>query len=172
MFLTILDLILILILFLFIAFGFALGLIHTIGALVGVVVGSYLAGVLYEPDGSWLEPFFLGNANTARIVAFIVIFVLINRLVGLVFWLVNKIFHLISIIPFTKSLNRLLGALFGFLEGSLVLGLSLYFISRFTISDWFAEVLLASKVAYWLIKMAAILTPLLPVLLRQLQSVI
>src|SRR3989338_1943919 len=97
MFLTILDLILILILFLFIAFGFALGLIHTIGALVGVVVGSYLAGVLYEPVGSWLEPFFLGNANTARIAAFIGIFVLVYRLGGLVFLLVHKIFFLVPI---------------------------------------------------------------------------
>ena len=116
--------------------------------------------------------------NTSQLTPFLfkmikqIVLLAVTSLAALVFWLVNKIFHLISIIPFTKSLNRLLGALFGFLEGSLVLGLSLYFISRFTISDWFAEVLLASKVAYWLIKMAAILTPLLPVLLRQLQSVI
>jgi len=172
MFLTILDLILILILFLFIAFGFALGLVQTIGALIGVVAGAYLAGVFYEPLGAWLEPILLGHGNTARIIAFIVIFVLVNRLIGLIFWFINKIFNLISIIPFTKSLNRILGALLGFLEGTLVLGLIIYFVSRFEISEWFTGVLAGSKVAMWLNWVAGILAPLLPDLLRQLQSVI
>jgi len=172
MFLTILDLILILILFLFIAFGFALGLVQTIGALVGVVVGAWLAGVFYEPVGAWLEPILLGHGNTARIVAFIVVFVLINRLIGLVFWILNKVFNLISIIPFTKTINRLLGALLGLLEGTLVLGLIIYFVSRFEISEWFTEVLAGSQVAVWLAWVASILAPLLPELLRQLESVI
>lgn len=172
MFLTILDLILILILFLFIAFGFALGLVQTIGALVGVVIGAWLAGVFYEPLGAWLEPILLGHGNTARIVAFIVVFVLINRLIGLVFWIINKVFNLISIIPFTKTINRLLGALLGLLEGTLVLGLIIYFVSRFEISEWFTEVLAGSQVAVWLAWVASILAPLLPELLRQLESVI
>jgi len=172
MFLTILDLILILILFLFIAFGFALGLVQTIGALIGVVVGAYLAGVFYEPVGAWLEPILLGHGNTARIIAFIVVFVLVNRLIGLIFWFINKVFNLISIIPFTKSLNRILGALLGFLEGTLVLGLIIYFVSRFEVSEWFTGVLTGSKVAMWLNWVSGILTPLLSESLRQLQSVI
>lgn len=172
MFFTILDLILLLIIFLFIAFGFAMGLIQAIGALVGVVVGAWLAGVYYEPVGAWLEPILLGHGITARIVAFIVIFVIINRAVGLIFWIVNKVFNIISLIPFTKSINRILGALFGFLEGTLVLGLILYFVSRYEISEWFTGILTGSKIAGWLIEMAGILTPLLPDLLNQLQSVI
>lgn len=172
MFLTIFDLILLLILFLFIAFGFALGLIQTIGALIGVVFGAWVAGHYYQPFGDWLAPFLLGKTTVAYIIAFIVIFTVINRLAGLVFHLINKIFNIISIIPFTKSLNRLLGALLGFLEGTLVLGLILYFVSRFEISEWLSNVLASSKVAAWLIEMAAIITPLLPELLRQLKSVI
>lgn len=172
MFLTIFDLILILILFLFIAFGFALGLVQTFGALVGVIIGAWVAGRYYEPFSVWLDPILLGQSVAAKIVAFIILFVVINRLVGLVFWVINKIFNIISIIPFTKMLNRLLGALFGFLEGVLVLGLILYFVSKFPISEWFNGVLAASKVALWLIKMASILTPLLPEILRQIKSVI
>jgi membrane protein required for colicin V production len=172
MFLTILDLVLILILFLFIAFGFALGLVQSIGALVGVVVGAWMAGMYYEPLGAWLEPILLGHGNTARIIAFIVVFVLINRLVGLVFWVINKIFNIISIIPFTKTINRILGAVLGLLEGVLVLGLIIYFVSRFEISEWFTSILTSSQVAAWLVKIASILTPLLPALLRQLKSVL
>jgi len=172
MFLTIFDLILILILFLFIAFGFALGLIQTIGALVGVVLGAWLAGVYYQPVGEWLTPFFLGHENTALVIAFILIFVLVDRLIGLVFWLINKIFKIISIIPFTKTINRLLGALLGFLEGTLVLGLSLYFIIRFPFSEWFSGVIAGSKVALWLIEMGNFLAPLLPTVLRAVKAAI
>lgn len=172
MYLSILDLILLLILFLFIAFGFAMGLVQTIGAILGVIVGAWAAGLFYEPFGVWLEPILLGNTALARIVAFIIIFVLINRLVGLLFWIINKIFKLFTIIPFTKSLNRLLGALLGFVEGTLVLGLILYFVSRFAFTDWIIDVLVASKVAMWLVWVASILAPLLPELLRQIKSVI
>ncbi len=172
MFLTILDLILVLILFLFIAFGFALGLVQTIGALIGVFLGAWAAGIWYEPFGLWLEPIMLGNENLARIIAFIAIFFIINRLVGLAFYIINKIFNLISIIPFTKSLNRILGAFLGALEGVLVLGLILYFVSRFVFSDWVINILSESRMATFLVKIAEILAPLLPEILRQLKSVI
>lgn len=172
MFFTIFDLVLLLAVFLFIAFGFALGLVQALGALVGVVIGTWVAGIFYEPFAAWLDPFLLGQQNMARVIAFIILFTLINRLVGLIFWLINKIFNLISIIPFTKSLNRILGAAFGLIEGVLALGLILYFVSRYSISDWFNGVLGASKIAIFLIKVASILSPLLPEILRQLKSVI
>ncbi len=168
MFLTILDLILLLVLFMFIAFSFALGLVQTIGALIGVVLGAWLAGVWYEPVGNWLTPILLGHSVAAQIIAFILVFTIVNRLVGLAFWFINKIFNLISIIPFTKSLNRVLGALLGFLEGTLVLGLILFFSSRLEISEWWLGVIKGSKVGMWLIEMAGILTPLLPEIIRKI----
>ncbi len=172
MFITILDLILILILFIFISFGFALGLVQTVGALIGVVLGAWAAGAWYEPLGLWLQDITLGNAAFSRIIAFVAIFVIINRLVGLIFYIINKIFNLISIIPFAKSLNRIMGAFLGALEGVLVLGLILYFVSRFAFTDWIINVLTASKMAMFLVWVANILAPLLPEILRQLKSVI
>ena len=168
MYLSILDLILLLALFIFIAFGFITGLVQTIGALFGVVIGAWLAGIYYEPVGSWLTPFLLGNAGLARVVAFIFIFTLINRAVGLIFYLLNKIFNLISIIPFTKSINRILGGLLGALEGTLVTGLILSFVSSYPLSQWFTGVVNSSPLAMWLMAMASFLTPLLPAALRQL----
>ena len=53
MYLTILDLVLILIVFIFITFGFITGLIQTIGALVGIVAGTWIAGLYFEPVGQW-----------------------------------------------------------------------------------------------------------------------
>lgn len=162
MYFTILDLILILIIFVFIAFGFVLGLIQAIGSIVGIVLGTWLAGIFYEPLAQWLEPILLGHAVAARIIAFILIFTLANRLVGLAFWIINKIFNIISIIPFTKSLNRILGAILGFIEGVLAIGVVLYFISQLPISQWFGGVIADSFVAQFFIQMSGILIPLLP----------
>jgi uncharacterized membrane protein required for colicin V production len=172
MFFTVFDLILLLILFLFIAFGFVLGLIQTIGALLGVVVGSWVAGHYYGPLADWLTPILLGHENTAKVIAFILIFVVVNRLIGLAFLILGKIFNIISIIPFTKTINRILGALLGVLEGTLVLGLSLYFIIRFPFSEWFSAVIDGSQVARWLIEMGGFLAPLLPDIIRTVQLAI
>ena len=167
MYISILDLILILIVFILIAFGFALGLVQTFGALVGVVLGTWLAGMYYDEVAGWLQGIFLGNAVTAKVVAFILIFTISNRLVGLAFWLINKIFNIISIIPFAKSLNRILGAIFGLLEAVLGLGIILYFTSQIIPSEWWQGILAGSKFALLLIDWAAILTPLLPELISK-----
>ena len=171
MYLSILDLILLLILFIFIAFGFITGLIQVIGALLGVVAGAWLAGVYFEPVGSWLAPFLFGNAGLARLAAFILIFTLVTRAIGLAFYFLNKIFNLISIIPFTKSLNRILGALLGALEGTLAIGLILSFVVGHPLSEWFTGMIYQSTLATWLMAMASFLTPLLPEALRQLGGV-
>lgn len=166
MFLTIFDLILILVLFLFIAIGFVLGLIQGIGAIVGVFLGSWAAVWYYEPLGVWLTPILLGHSIIARVLAFLLIFGLVNRLVGLVFYIIDRIFGLIAIIPFLKSINRILGAILGLIEGVLAISLVLFFITHLGISAWLTEVIASSKVAGWLMKAVDILSPLLPSILK------
>lgn len=166
MFLTILDLILILIIFCFVAFGFTLGLVQSVGALVGIIIGAFLAGKFYQPLAEWLNPVFLGNMGTASIVSFIILFTIVNRAIGIIFYIVNKIFNVLSIIPLLKSFNRLFGSLFGLIEGVLFLGVILYFISHSPFSPWLSEVISASKVAYWLMFIAQLITPLLPDLMK------
>jgi uncharacterized membrane protein required for colicin V production len=166
MYFTILDLILILILFLFISFGFVIGFIQTVGALVGVVAGAFFAGQFFEPVSAWLEPVTLGNPNLARVIAFVVVFVLINRLVGLLFWIIDKVFGIISLIPFTKTLNRLLGALLGLIEGTLVVGLIVYFMQRFSFSDRIDGVLGDSAIVPILSWIGSFLKYFLPAWLR------
>jgi len=166
MFLTIFDLILILVLFLFIAIGFVSGLIQGIGAIVGVFLGAWAAVWFYEPLGVWLTPILLGHGIIARVVAFLLIFGVVNRLVGLLFYIIDKFFDLISIIPFLKTINRILGAILGFIEGILAISFVLFFITQLGISVWLNGIIAASKVASWLIGLAAILTPLLPKILK------
>ena len=86
---VIFDLILLIILFIFVAFGWWLGLIQTLGALIGIALGAYLAGIWYVTFGDWLTPIFLGHDIAAKIVAFIILFTLINRLIGFLFWILS-----------------------------------------------------------------------------------
>jgi len=167
---VIFDLILLLTLFVFVGFGYWLGLIHTLGALIGIVIGTWLAGVWYEPFGAWMSPAFLGNESLAKIVGFIILFFIINRLIGFLFWIANRLFNIISILPFLKSINRLGGIILGFLEGIFTIGLILFVISKYSNNDWFNDVVAGSDMASWIMAMAAVVIPLLPETLKIIKS--
>ncbi len=155
----------------FVLAGFWFGIIHMIGAIVGLVLGALAAGQFYGSAAAWLAPYIGGNLNLASIIMFFAIFVLVNRLIGLLFWIIEKVFNFIAVIPFLKTFNRLLGAAVGFVEGLLVLGAVVYFASRFPITAGFAATLKNSQVAKVLYPISAILAPLLPAALRAAQSV-
>lgn len=169
---TLFDLILLLILGGFVAYGLWFGLINTLGVLVGTIAGAFLAARWYDDVASWLGFLFGGRENLAKVICFLILFIIINRLVGLVFWLVDKIFSFLKIIPFLSTINRLLGAVFGFLEGVLVLGLTLYLAERYPLGDWFMNYLADSKVAHYFITVGKILMPLLPEVLKQIKTMI
>lgn len=166
------DLILLLILGGFVLYGLWFGLIHTLGVLVGTIAGAFLAARWYEPVADWAGFLFGGRENLAKIVCFLILFIIINRLVGLVFWLIDKVFSFFKIVPFLSTINRLLGAVFGFLEGTLVLGLTLFIAEKYPLGDWFMNSLADSKVADYFITVGKILMPLLPEVLRQIKSLI
>jgi uncharacterized membrane protein required for colicin V production len=168
---TIFDVILLIILGGFVMFGLWFGLIHTLGAIVGTFAGAFFAGLWYDFLGRWLESLF-GHPNLMKIIAFIFIFIVMNRLIGFGFYILDKIFQFVSIIPFLKTINRILGGILGFFEGVLVIGLSLFIIARFPVSDWFTVVLKASTLTPWFIKVSGVLQLMLPEILRQIQSVI
>lgn len=155
--------------------GFALaglwfGLIHTVGSLAGTVAGAYLASRYYEPMASWLIKTTGWGENTTKVIMFILAFIIINRLVGFAFFLLDKVLSLITRLPFINSLNRLLGFLLGLVEGVFTIGLVVYFIERFPLSDKIMGLLAVSKIAPYTSKIANIFIPLLPDALKMLKS--
>lgn len=164
------DVILLIIIGGFGLFGLWFGFFHTLGSLVGTVIGAYLSSRYYEPMGEWLVGVTGWNENVSKVLMFIVAFFVINRLVGFVFWLFNKVFKVIAHLPFLKSINRLLGMMLGLFEGALTLGLIIFFIERYPISERLMEQLANSVVAPWLSDLANILIPLLPSALQLLRS--
>ncbi|KKU39421.1 MAG: Colicin V production protein [Parcubacteria group bacterium GW2011_GWA2_46_39] len=164
---TPLDYFLILILFGFVWFGFWFGFIHTLGALIGTIAGAWLAGRLYIPAyeaiGQWLSI----EGDWMKFVIFVAIFFIINRLIGFAFYLLDRTFHIFTIIPFLKSINRLGGAVFGALEGALALGLVLYFAGTFNLPTSILQAIANSELAQTLILIAGFLVPLLPEILTK-----
>lgn len=128
---AIIDFVLLLIVLGFVLFGFWFGLIHTLGALVGTVAGVFLAGRWYDDAAIWAQGAFAGSLNVWKVIIFILLFILINRLIGLLFYVLEKIFNVITALPFLKSINRMAGAVVGLLEGAVVIGAVVFISNKF-----------------------------------------
>jgi len=153
--------------------GLAKGLIRLLGQVVGLIVASYVASHYYLNFYEWGKDLVNWSAGTEKFLSFLILFVLVTSIIGAVFILIEKIFDLISIIPFTGLINRLLGGALGLLEGSLALGLILFVAVRYAwIGSLFGIQLVNSHVAPWLIKVATIIMPFLPDALKTLKSII
>ena len=162
------DIILLIILAGFVFYGLFFGLIRTLGSLLGVVLGVWLAFIFYLTVFDWVKNLFFGHELSGKIVVFIILFTIINRLIGLIFAILDRTFDLLSVIPFLKTINRLAGAALGFIEGGLVIGLILLYVSQTSFSHW----LNGSQVAPFLIKFTQAVIPLLPGLLNKIKGVV
>jgi uncharacterized membrane protein required for colicin V production len=170
--LTILDIILLITLSGFVFYGLFFGLIRTLGSIIGILAGAFLASHFYLPVSEWANSLFFGFDNLGKVVVFFLLFTLVNRLISFGFYLLNKAFDLISIIPFLKTINRLTGAILGFVEGGLVLGLSIYVAIRYIQIDWFVNIVSTSKIVPFLLKFVKVLLPLLSKALKSLEAFI
>jgi len=160
---TLVDVILVGLLVVFMTLGFMMGLIGTIGALVGLAAGIWVANNFYQPVANWLSPYLLGNLGLAKSVSFIVIFLLINRLTALIFWLISKLFNIISLIPFLKSINRFGGMFLGLVEGVFILGAGVYVLAKFSGSwPWLVTALNNSQLAHLLVFITQLFINILP----------
>ena len=169
--LSIVDLVLILIIAAFAFFGLFFGFIHTLGSLLGTVLGVFLASRLIDPvyeAYGWL----LGGGAVGKVIMFVILFVLISRLVGLMFWFLEKTFNLLKIIPFAKTINRLLGAVLGFLEGVLVVAVVVYIALQFIHAGALEQTLRSSPVVIHLLYIVDVIKFLFPQQLKQLKEIL
>ena len=159
------DFIIVLVIFGFAAFGFALGLVHVLGGLVGIIAGAWLGNLMYLRVGQNLAPYVLGSDRAAAAIAFLIIFLLVNRLTAVAFSLLNRVVHLLSFIPFLKSLNRIAGGLLGLFEGVLLLGVVIRFSQQFWTPLWAQGWLEQSQFAGFLVAVVDLFQAILPAVL-------
>lgn len=167
-----LDLILIVLLFLFFIAGFWRGLIKTLGGFFGLLLGVFIAGLFYEDLVNWVSQYIPWSPRALNVIAFILIYTLVARLVELIFVLINKIFKLFTIIPFLKTINRLAGGAFGLLQGALFLGIALYIYSKYAFWPWLDAQILASQIAAMLNFLIKFILMLLPDALKEIEGLI
>lgn len=169
---TLLDIILIVVLAGFVFYGFKSGLIQMLGSLVGLVLGVALASRWLDPFSNWLASSFHWNILVAKLVGFGLLLTLLNRAIGIAFWMVYKIFNILKIIPGVGALNHLGGAIVGFIEGVLTIGITLYLATKFNVSPSWVSTLKASALLPMFTGVAQIVVPLLPGALKSAQSVL
>jgi membrane protein required for colicin V production len=169
----ILDVALLLFLAGFVFYGLFFGLIKTLGSLAGVLIGAWAAGKYHLAFYGFAQSLFIGHEGIGKIISFVIVFIIVNRLVGLLFILLDKVFHFLTIIPFLKTINRLAGAVLGLLEGGLVLSLLIFVINKYAmIGGWFNLAVAGSKIVPFLDKFNTVLAPIMPQLMEQLNTVI
>ncbi|MFC1638972.1 CvpA family protein [Patescibacteria group bacterium] len=169
---TVIDIVLLIMLGGFTLAGLWFGVIHMIGSLIGLVIAVIVSGKLYAYVALVVAPIVGGNINVAKVLAFFGMFLIITRGIGLLVHLLEKAFKFAAIIPFLKTFEKLLGAALGLLEGTLFLGLLVYFTARFPISATFEDMLVESWMARGLNVVGSALAPLLPDAVQALRSVL
>jgi len=169
----ILDYVLLAILAYFTIWGLRKGLIRAVGSLFGLVIAIVLSSRYYEQVTEFVAPFLGGvteNYNLIRALSFIVLLVGISRLVLLLVAAVEKVYKSIAVLPFMKLANRLLGGVLGLIEGSIVLGLALYFIGQFPFGSIVETYARDSHVVPLVVSISTIVQPLLPDALTSIQG--
>ncbi|MGE5425957.1 MAG: CvpA family protein [Bacillota bacterium] len=153
--------------------GLSKGLIRLLGNIVGLIAGAFIASRFYLQFFEWSQNLFGARENLGKVISFIVVFILVTIAVDWIFVIIEKIFNLISIIPFTKFINNLAGAALGFLEGSLAIGLVLFVASRYAwIGSLFGDHLVSSQLVPFFLRIVNLIMPVLPSALKALQSLV
>lgn len=154
----------------FVLFGIRFGFIHTVGSLVGVVAGAFVATHYGAPLAAWFAR--LTNFDIQQLgkwVVFLIIFFVVGRLVGFLFWLVDKSLNVLLRLPFLNSINHLLGGILGFFEGSFIIGLSLFYGKQLPVAQ-IVKLISESKLAEYFISISKVLLPLVPEAVKNAQK--
>lgn len=165
-----LDVVLLVVVAGFVLSGIRFGLIHTLGSLVGVVAGAFVATHYGTPLALWFAK--LTNFDIQQLgkwVVFLIIFFVVGRLVGFLFWLVDKSLNVLLHLPFLSSINHLLGGILGFFEGSFIVGLSLYYGRQLPVAQ-ITKLISESKLAEYFIGISKVLLPLVPEAVKNAQK--
>lgn len=166
-----LDIIILLALAWFAINGWRRKLINELGGLVGVVLGAYFAGQYYELGAAATKVVF-GEGDPAMFTSFAIIFLAIFYLVSWAAKMITKITKLVTWLPFVSLGMRITGAIMGFINGNLLIGLLLWVHIKYPVSDWITSEAAASKFAHYVSMTANLLKPFLPEIIKMAERAI
>ena len=116
------DIVILVILGIFLLKGVLRGLLKEVCSLLGLVCGGLLAFYLHLPLAQWIMGMFHWPSQLCVTLAFLIIFISTLLIFGALGYVLNRFLKLVLL----GGLNRLAGAIFGFLQGVLVLALIIF----------------------------------------------
>lgn len=143
-----LDIVLLVWLLVALVMGTRAGFVYAAGRLIGLIVGVWLAG-RWTPQ---LSSAFGTNTVTAVII-FLVLLSLLTKLGGLLAWVADKFFRILTIIPFLKTFNKVFGGVLGLLISIIIISIGVLgvqlFASETVVSETVSESAVASTIGEW-----------------------
>lgn len=129
--------------------GYKEGFIRAVSSLLSTVVALYGAGFFYLSGAQWLLSLTGWRVGFCRIIVFIILLILINRLVVFVLHLLDRSLRFVAGLPVIRTINRGLGAFCRTVEGIIILAILIYLIHRFStgvMSEWVSSSYIAGLI--------------------------
>lgn len=149
---TFIDIVLLVIILAFVFFGLFFGLIHTLASLLTTVLGLIIAMNFADPAFHRFG-FMMGGGDFARIVTFVFVFFLSSRVLSILLKILGGLFSWFTYVPFAMTINRMFGAIFGFIEGLIVVGVILFYAMQVLPEDTLLFAIKGSFLAKYLVAM-------------------
>jgi uncharacterized membrane protein required for colicin V production len=134
----------------FTGWGIGKGLIRAVGGIIALIISAAIASRFYPIIADFVYKYIDGYSGLVNILSFILLFVIIGTLANIVVSLVERAFNLVAFLPLLKSLNRLLGGLFGLILGIIFVGAILFIIGKYSTSAPINDSISHSLVAQWI----------------------
>ena len=152
--LNILDFIFLIIVFLSVLLGVLKGFVRELFSLAFFIIGVILAFLFYNDVG---DLFFkqMKNRDVANFIGFIIVFTLVLVIGSIVTFAVKKAF----VVEPLKSIDRILGGVFGLLRGILISAILVLGFMLFPIND---EMLAKSQLSPYLYQTVKVVTTFFP----------
>ena len=147
--------------------GYRKGFLRSLGSILGIIIAAVVASRFYPTVAGWF-----GDSNLYRIIAFIIIFLVAIKLVSLLFWLIGKVFQIVTVLPFVSGIDSILGFILGTVEGIFTLSVITYFLSKYPVHPWLTSELGSSLITTVLLKIVYIFMPFFPEALKTLKSIL
>jgi len=122
-----LDIILMILILVATVHGFMKGIIRMVGNFLGVLIGIWAAGYYFVTFYNWTESLYMGYENAGLAISFLLILAVTRKIVSFFVMLVDRFIGFYKYYSFLGLVNRMAGAIFGFLTSGLFLGIIIYF---------------------------------------------
>lgn len=167
------DIIILIFLASFVIYGLYSGLVkmalNLIASILSIILSIKFYNYVYE-----FFPFLgFGSDGLGRVISFVLTLAIISFILSFAFKFLAKVLKIVRFLPIVSTLNRLLGGVFGLIQGSFIIGAILLLLSHYAFLSGLIDLLKAnSEIAPVFIKAVYWLKPFLPEVFENIQMIL